>query len=65
MKTVTISRKNIQDDLVIISKGDLERISKENKELKLALKAIIAGEKALRTGNTRTFKEFLKSMGHG
>ncbi len=47
--------------LVVVEKKDLEKLTKENKELRLAVKAILAGELALRQKRTRTFREFLKS----
>ena len=61
MTTITIPRKLIKDDLLIIDKKSFEKISKENVELRSAIKAIIEGELALRKGKTRSFKDFLKS----
>ncbi len=60
MTTITIPKKLINDDLLIIDKKSFERMSKENAELRLAIKAIVEGELALRKGKTRSFKDFLK-----
>lgn len=61
METITIPRKLIKnDDFVAVDKNDLEKLEKENIELRLAFKAVLAGELALRQGKTRSFKEFLK-----
>ena len=46
---------------MIVEKKDFEKLAKENEELRFAVKAIFAGEVALRGGKTRTFKAFLKS----
>ena len=62
MPTITIPKKLISSgDLVVVDKKSLEQVFKENKELRLALKAIVDGERALRDGRTRGFKEFLSS----
>ncbi|MBU4481061.1 hypothetical protein KKH59_01970 [Patescibacteria group bacterium] len=61
MTTITIPKKLIKDDLLIIDRKSFEKISKENTELRLAIKAIVEGELALRKGRTRSFKDFLKS----
>ena len=62
MATITIPRKlRKYDDLMVIDRKSFEKISKENVELRLAIKAIIEGELALRQGKTRSFKDFLKS----
>ncbi len=59
---ITIPKKiTKKGDLVIIQKESLKRITKENKELRSALKAILKGEIALKKGKTRSFREFLKS----
>ena len=50
------------DDLLVVEKKDFEKITEENRELRLALKAIIAGENALKEGKTRPMKDFLKSV---
>ena len=47
--------------LVVVEKKELEKLAKENKELRLAVRAILAGELALRHKQTRTFREFLGS----
>jgi len=60
MTTITIPKKLINDDLLIIDRKSFEKISKENAELRLAIKAIVDGEVALRKGRTRSFKDFLK-----
>jgi len=61
-KVITIP-KNLarKDDLVVIEKTRLKKLTKENEELRSALQAILAGEIALRKGKTRTFRQFLKS----
>jgi len=61
MVTITIPKKLIKDDLLIIDRKSFEKISKENTELRSAIKAIMEGELALRKGKTRSFKDFLKS----
>ncbi len=61
MATITIPKNLIRDDLIIIGRKSFEKISKENAELRLAIKAIVSGELALRKGKTRAFKDFLKS----
>jgi len=62
MPTITISKNLIKKDkLILIDKGDFERLVKENKELGLAISAILAGELSLHQGKTRTFKDFLKN----
>lgn len=60
-KIITIPKNLTGSDLVIIQKEKLERMNKENVELKKAIQAILAGEKALHNGRTRTFREFVKS----
>lgn len=45
---------------MVIDKESFEKISKENKELRLAIKAIGEGERALRQRKTRSFKRVLK-----
>jgi len=64
MTTITIPKKLIKDDLLIIDRRSFEKISKENVELRLAIKAILEGELALRKGITRSFKDFLESKLH-
>lgn len=61
MATLTIPRSIKNDDLVVLGKKDFEQLTKENKELRLAVKAVLAGELDLRSGRTRTFKDFLKA----
>ena len=61
MLTITIPKKLAKDDLLIIDRKSFEKISKENMELRLAIKAIIEGERALLLGRTRSFKDFLKA----
>ena len=62
MKTILTIPKNLaRKDLVVIDKKAWESLSKENEELRQAVKAIIAGEKALFRGKTRSFQEFLKA----
>ncbi|MBI4993979.1 hypothetical protein HZC33_03480 [Candidatus Wolfebacteria bacterium] len=60
MNTITIPKNLIKNDLIVMDKESFERISKENKELHLAIKAILEGERALFLGKTQNFKEFLK-----
>ena len=62
MVTLTIPRPMIKNgDLVVLEREDFERLAKENKELRLAIKAIVVGELELRRGKTRTFNDFLKA----
>ena len=62
MTTITIPKKITKgDDLIIIEKQNLERLTKENTELKMAIKAILEGELALRRGKTRSFRDFLRT----
>jgi len=62
METITIPKKLIQKgDLVVVEKHSFERLTQENTELRMAIRAILAGELALRKGKTRNFKDFLKS----
>ncbi len=60
-KTIIIP-KNLarKDDLIVLEKSDLEKLTKENLELRSALEAILSGEVSLRKKKTRTFREFLK-----
>jgi len=61
-KVITIPKNLMgEDDLVVIEKTKFRKLSEENKELRSALQAILAGELALRKGKTRTFRQFLKS----
>lgn len=61
MATLTIPRNIKNEDLVVLGKKDFEQLTKENKELRLAVKAVLAGELDLRQGRTRSFKDFLKA----
>jgi len=61
MLTITIPKKLIKNDLIVIDRESFEKISKENKELRSAIKSIIEGERALLSGRTRSFKDFLKA----
>lgn len=61
-KIITIPKKLARNDLIVIEKKSLEKLSRENLELKMALRAILAGEGALKSGKTRTFRQFLKSQ---
>ena len=62
MTTITIPKKIIQNNhLIVVEKKSFEKLTKENAELKLAIKAILGGELAMVQGKTRSFKEFLKS----
>ena len=60
-KIITIPKEFAKNDLVVVWKKNLEKLSKENLELKMALRAILAGEAAIKRGKTRTFRQFLKS----
>jgi len=60
-KIITIPKSLIKDDLIVVQKESLNKLTKENIELKAALRAILLGEMALRKGKTRTFRQFLKS----
>jgi hypothetical protein len=61
-KVITIPKNLIKkDDLIVIEKTKFKKLTKENEELRSALQAILAGELALRKGETRTFRQFLKS----
>jgi len=60
-KVITIPKSLIKDDLIVVQKESLNKLTKENIELKAALRAILLGEMALRKGKTRTFRQFLKS----
>jgi len=60
-KVITIPKKLVRDDLVVIQKESFERLNRENLELKEAIRAILAGETAFKKGRTRTFRQFLKS----
>ncbi|PIV31726.1 hypothetical protein COS33_01730 [Candidatus Wolfebacteria bacterium CG02_land_8_20_14_3_00_37_12] len=62
MNTITIPKNLIKnDDLVVIDRMSFEQIFRENKELRLAIKAIMDGEQSLLLGKTRSFKDFLKA----
>lgn len=63
MANVITIPKNLarKDDLIIIEKTRLKELTKENEEFQSALRAILAGELALRKGKTRAFRKFLKS----
>ena len=61
MATITIPKKLIRNNnLTVIEKRKLEEMTKENMELKMAIKAILSGESALRQGKTRSLSNFLK-----
>lgn len=61
MTTITIPKKITKGhDLVVIEKENFDRLTKENIELKSAMKAILDGELAFRRGKTRSFRDFLK-----
>ena len=60
-KVITIPKELIRDDLVVIQRENLEKLNKENLELKKAIQAILVGEMALRKGKARSFRQFLKS----
>ncbi|MDP1994769.1 MAG: hypothetical protein Q8K40_05940 [Ignavibacteria bacterium] len=62
MTTITIPKKLTKGgDLMVVEKENFEKLVKENAELKLAMRAILEGELALRQGKTRSFGDFLKS----
>lgn len=59
---ITLSKNAIkQEGVVILPLKKWEEIEKEKTELRLAIKAILTGELALRQKQTRPFREFLKS----
>jgi len=60
-RIITIPKKLAKSDLIVIRKESLEKLNKENSELKKAIRAILDGELALRRGKTRTFRQFLMS----
>lgn len=61
MNTITIPRKLAhKENLVVVEKSNFRRLAKENIELRKAIKAVVAGELALRRGEARTFKAFLR-----
>jgi hypothetical protein len=62
MTTITIPKKIAQSgDLIVVEKKNFEKLTKENIELKSAIKAVLEGELALCQRKTRSFKDFLKS----
>ncbi len=56
INTIAIPKK----DMVLIEKKDLEKLTKENRELNLAFMAISDGNSALYAGKTRSFKNFIE-----
>lgn len=61
MNTLTVPRKLTgKYDLLMVEKVSFERLTKENAELRMAVKAVVAGELALRGGRTQSFSAFLK-----
>ena len=50
-----------KEGVVILPLKKWEKLEKEKLELRLAVEAILAGELALRKGETRIFRKFLKS----
>jgi hypothetical protein len=50
-----------KEGVVVLPLKKWRDIEKENLELRLAIKAIFAGETAFRQKKTRSFREFLKS----
>ena len=62
MTTITVP-KNLRNatDLLVVERQDFENLSRENEELRLAMKAVASGEMALRGGKTRSMRDFLKS----
>ena len=63
-KNITLSKSTIireKEGVVILPLRKWEKIEKENSELRLAIGAILSGELALQKGQTRPFREFLKS----
>lgn len=57
---VTIPKNLARKDLVVVAKRTWENLAKENEDLRSAMRAIVAGERALRQGKTRSFREFLQ-----
>ena len=62
-KTITLPKSVIRgkEGVVILPLKKWKKVEKENRELRLAVEAILSGELALQKGRTRPFREFLKS----
>lgn len=61
-KTITIPKSILKDgNLVVVGEKQFEKLTRENRELTLALRAVLAGEQALREGKTRPFSAFLRA----
>ena len=54
--------KKITAEIPLFIKKNMAKLTKENSELKLALRAVVSGELALRNKKTRPLKSFLKSI---
>lgn len=61
-KKIIISKSKIRKEkgVVVLPLVKWQKSEKEKFELQEAMKAILAGELALRTGKTRSFKDFIK-----
>jgi len=55
----TATTKKITLEIPVSVNKDLARLTQENTELKLALRAVVSGELALRNKKTRLLKRFL------
>ena len=60
----TATTKKITLEIPVSVNKDLARLTQENTELKLALRAVVSGELALRNKKTRPPKSFLKTLKH-
>lgn len=61
MNMIMVPRKLMRkSDLLVVEKDSFRRLTKENIELRRAIKAVISGELDLRRGRTRPFRAFLK-----
>ena len=60
----TATTKKITLEIPVSVNKDLARLTQENTELKLALRAVVSGELALRNKKTRPLKSFLKTLKH-
>jgi hypothetical protein len=61
-KTITIPKKLIaDDDLVVVGRRQFEQLTRTNRELATALKAVLEGERVLREGKTRSLRDFLQA----
>ncbi len=59
-KSIIFSRVKVQDGSVIIPLKKWQKMEKKLWETQQAMDAILAGERAIREGKIRPFKDFLK-----